>query len=319
MRAAVVTELGTPPVLTDRPEPDDPGKAVVELRAAALNPVDLAMAAGRFPIGSPPLPYVPGVEAVGTVVRSSRFPAGERVFAFGKGLGLATDGTFAERFLAPEDALYEVPGEIDDARAVAFGVPGLAAWLPLTWVTTVQAGEGVLVLGATGSLGSVAIQAAKLLGAGRVVGVGRNPERLARARAYGADETVEIGPDLAARIGAAFGDTPPAVVVDGLWGEPVAAALAACAPGARIVQLGQSAGPEATIPSGLVRGKQLRILGFTDFAVPADVLTKGYRELLGHVAAGRISLDVETLPLARLDEAWERQAQGEGVKLVLTP
>ena len=96
------------------------------------------------------------------------------------------------------------------------------------------------------------------------------------------------------------------------------AALAASAPGARIVHLGQSAGPEATIPSGLVRGKQLQILGFTDFAVPAEALAIGYQELLGHVAAGRISLEVETLPLDNVGEAWERQAHGEGVKLVLT-
>ena len=318
MRAAVISELGGAPAVTDRLEPDDPGKALVELVAAALNPVDLAIAAGRFPAGSPPVPYVPGVEAVGTVVRSSRFAAGTRVYALGGGLGVATDGTFAERFLAADTALHEVPEGIDDVRAVAFGVPGLAAWLPLTWMTTVREGESVLVLGATGAVGSVAIQAAKLLGAGTVVGVGRNPERLARAKSYGADEALTTGPELAARLRAAFGERPPTLVLDGMWGEPIVAGLTVAAPGARILHIGQSAGPEATIPSGLVRGKQLLIHGFTDFAVPADAFARGYRELLAHVAAGRISLEIETVPLERIAEAWARQSRGEGMKLVVT-
>jgi NADPH2:quinone reductase len=318
MRAAVVTELGSPPSLTDRPEPDDSTKALVELRAAAINPVDLTVAAGRFPLGHPSLPYVPGVEAVGTVVRSSRLPAGTRVYACGGGLGVGTDGTFADRFLASEEALYQVPDGIDDARAVAFGTPGLAAWLPLSWLAPVKEGERVLVLGATGSVGAVAIQAAKLLGAGFVVGVGRDPERLERAKALGADAVVPIGPELKDGLAAAFGDGPPTLVVDGLWGEPIVAALSVAARGARIVHLGQSASPEATIPSGFVRGKSLQILGYTNFGVPQDTFRDGYEQLLGHVAAGRITLDLEAHPLDRVAEAWARQAAGGGVKLVLT-
>jgi NADPH2:quinone reductase len=317
MRAAVITELGNSPFLTDRPEPDDSGQALVELRAAALNPVDLAVGSGNFPAGHPPLPYVPGAEAVGTVVQSSVLAEGTRVFACRGGLGVARDGTFAERFLAPEESLFEVPDGIDDSRAVAFGIPGLAAWLPLTAVAPVREGDRVLVLGATGCVGTVAIQAAKLLGASRVVGVGRSPERLVRARAYGVDETIELGPDLARRIGAAFGDEPPTLVLDALWGEPVVAAIAAAARGARLVHVGQSAGPDATVPSGPVRVKQLQIFGFSDFSVPADVFASGYRELLGHVAAGRISLDIEEVPLERVADAWERQGRGEGVKIVL--
>ena len=318
MRAASIAELGAAPSLTDHPEPEGDGLAVVELRAAALNPVDIAVGSGRFPAGHPTLPYVPGVEGVGIVVRSSRLSPGTRVYACGGGLGIATSGTFAERFAAPESALYEVPDAIDDVRAVAFGTPGLAAWLPLTWLAPVREGESVLVLGATGAVGSVAIQAAKLLGAGLVVAAGRSAERLERARSYGADASVELGPALADGLAEAFGDRPPTLVVDGLWGEPIVAGLAAAARGARIVHLGQSAGPEATIPSGLVRGKGLQILGYSNFSVPGEVFGRGLSELLGHVAAGRIALDVETLPLERVADAWQRQAAGGAPKLVLT-
>jgi NADPH2:quinone reductase len=319
MRAAVISELGSPPAVVERPEPDGSDKALVALRAAALNPVDIAVGAGRFPMGHPPLPYVPGVEGVGEVVRSARFAAGTRVYACGGGLGVGTDGTFADRFLAAETSLYEVPDGIDDARAVAFGTPGLAAWLPLTWLAPVREGDIVLVLGATGSVGTVAIQAAKLLGAAFVVAVGRNPERLERAKALGADAAVALGPDLGERLAEALGDRAPTLVLDGLWGEPLVTALGVAARGARIVHLGQSAGPEATVLSGPVRSKMLQILGYTNFGVPADVFRKGYESLLAEVAEGRISLDIETVPLDRVADAWQRQSAGEGVKLVLTP
>ena len=318
MRAAVVSELGKPPALVERPDPEGEGKAIVEFAAAGVNPVDLAVASGRFPGGSPPVPFVPGVEAVGTVVSSSRFAAGTRVYATGAGLGVAMDGTFGDRFLAPEAALIDLPDGIDDVRAAAFGVPGIAGWLPLTWLAPVREGESVLVLGATGAVGSVAIQAAKLLGAGSVIAAGRSPDRLERARGYGADAVVVIGPDFGERLAEASGDRPPTLVVDGVWGEPLAAALAVAARGARVVHLGQSAGPTATLLSGHVRTKQLQILGYSNFGVPPEDLRKGYHDLLGHVAAGRISLEIETYPLDRVAEAWARQAAGEGVKLVLT-
>lgn len=321
MRAAVVTEHKAPPAVAERGEPSPgDGKALLQLRAAGLNPVDLAIGSGTFGAGSPPLPYVPGVEGVGTVLRSGRFASGVRVWACGRGLGLAFDGTFSERFAVPEEVLIEVPGEADDRLAAALGVVGLAAWMPLTWLAPVRKGESVLVLGATGAVGSVAVQAAKLLGAGRVVGVGRDPARLERARSAGADAVVAYeGEGLPGRLAAAFDGAPPTLVFDALWGPAVEAAVAVAAPGARIVQLGQSAAPAATLLSGHVRGKQLQILGYSNFTVPGDALATGYRDLLLHAAAGRIAIDVEALPLERVAEAWTRQAQGTDAKLVLVP
>lgn len=321
MRAAVISEYQVPPALVERDEPQAAeGKAVLELRAAGLNPADLAVASGSFPFGSPPLPYVPGIEGVGTVVRSGRFAPGTRVWASGRGLGVGTDGSFSERFAASDDVLVEVPGGADDLVAAALGVVGLAAWMPLAWLARVRPGESVLVLGATGAVGSVAVQAAKILGAGRVVGVGRDAARLQRASELGADAVVELeGEGLAERLAAAFAGAPPTVVFDTLWGPPLEAAAAAAGPGARIVHLGQSAGPTATLVSGVVRGKQLQILGYSNFTVPQEAIADGYRDLLGHAAAGRIRVDAEAIPLGSVAEAWARQAQGAGTKLVIVP
>ena len=117
----------------------------------------------------------------------------------------------------------------------------------------------------------------------------------------------------------ALADAGWSLVVDLLWGPPLEAAAAVAGPGARIVHLGQSAGPVAALASGLVRGKQLQILGYSNFAVPADALAKGYAEVVGHAVAGSLRLATDVLPLGRVGEAWERQARGHDVKLVLVP
>lgn len=292
---------------------------MVELRAAALNPADLAIASGSFPAGSPPLPYVPGIEGVGSIVESDRFAPGTRVWASGRGLGVTSDGTFAAQFAASDDVLIEVPAAADDLLAAALGVVGLAGWMPLAWAAPVRASESVLVLGATGSVGSVAVQAAKILGADRVVAVGRDPSRLARVRELGADATVELGgEDFGELLAAAVHDASPTLVIDALWGAPLEAALAVTAQGARIVHIGQSAAPIATIASGLLRGKQLQILGYSNFAVPQVALAKGYTDVVEHAVSGRIRIDVEAFTLERVAEAWARQAQGPDAKLVLT-
>jgi NADPH2:quinone reductase len=192
--------------------------------------------------------------------------------------------------------------------------------MPLTWLAPVREGETVLVLGATGSVGTVAVQAAMLLGAGRVVAVGRDEARLAAARELGADATVALGgDDFRDRLTAACEGAAPTLVVDLLWAEPVEAAAAVAGAGARFVHLGQSAGGIAALASGLVRGKQLEILGYSNFAVPADALARGYAEIVGHAAAGRIRLATRAVSLDRVREAWEDQSSVRDAKLVLVP
>ncbi len=322
MRALVVAELGALPALREVADPvRRPGEALLEMLAASLNPVDLGVASGRFFAGSPPVPYVAGAEGVGRVLDSEAYPAGTVVWTGMQGLGIDRDGVLAERAVAREDGLVPVPDGADPVVASALGIAGLAGWLPLAWRAPVRGDDRVLVLGATGTLGLVAVQAARILGAARVVAAGRRREALERAVGAGADATVRLegSGDLAALLRDASGADGPTLVVDPLWGEPIVAALHAAAPRARIVQLGQSAGAEAAIPSGAVRGKELEILGYTNLRVPFGVLADGYRTLVGHAIEGSVRIDVERVSLGRAPEAWARQASGAGTKLVVCP
>lgn len=202
-----------------------------------------------------------------------------------------------------------------------WGSPALPGWLPFAWRAPLTGGETVLVLGATGSVGLVAVQAARLLGAARVVAAGRSAAGLERAAQYGADATLRLDEsgDLVAAFKEAFDGEGPSYVFDPLWGDPAAAAIEAAAPRATIVNLGQSAGATAELASAAVRFKSLSVLGHTNFAVPRDELAEHYRRLVTHAVAGEIRLDVERVPLRSVTDAWRRQTEGAGSKLVLIP
>lgn len=308
MRAAVLPEFGATP---EPREADDPeaaeGEQVVEVAAAGLNPVDLARAQGTFHGGSPDPPYVVGAEGV------ARVDGGLAYFN-------SSRGSMAERAAVRTEELVPLPEGLGAAQALCFGIAGLAAWLSLEHRVGVNEGETVLVLGASGTLGMVGVQAARLLGAGRVVGAARDAERLRRAEELGADATVVLGSDDdAAALAEACGGEGPDVVVDPLWGEPGAAALEAAAPRARIAQIGQSAGVEATVASATIRGKGLSILGFTNFQVDVETRKAAYRRMAEHAAAGELTCDVEEFPLDDIAGAWERQAGGPQSKLAIIP
>jgi NADPH:quinone reductase len=311
MRAAVISELGRPPELADRPDPS--GEAIYEVSAVSLNPIDVNVGAGRHFGGHPELPYVPGCEGVG------RAPDGTRVYLFGDGLGLSRDGLLAERAAAPADLGIPLPDAVSDEIAASCGIAGMAGWMPVAWRAPLREDDRVLVLGATGTVGLVATQVAKLLGAKRVVAVGRNPERLKRAAELGADATLSLEvDDLVAGFKEAAGGNGPTYIVDTLWGPPAAAAIQAAAPGWRLVQIGQSAGAEASLSSAAIRGKMGELYGYTDFAVPRDEFREQYLRLVGHAAAGEVVFDIATYPLERIAEAWERQVNGANAKLVVT-
>jgi NADPH:quinone reductase len=310
VRAAVITELGRPPELADRPEPS--GDAIYEITAVSLNPVDINVGAGRYFAGHPELPYVTGCEGVG------RAPDGTRVYLFNDGLGLSRDGLLAERAAAPSDLGVPLPDAVPDEIAAACGIAGMAGWMTVAWRAPVRKDDRVLVLGATSTVGLVAVQAAKLLGATHVVAAGRNVERLKRAAELGADATVNLEEDdLVSAFKEAAGGDGPTYIVDTLWGPPAAAAIQAAAPGWRSVQIGQSAGAEASLSSAAVRGKMGELYGYSVFAVPRDEFREQYLRLVGHAAAGEIILDIAKYPLERLAEAWERQAAGPNAKLVV--
>ncbi|MDQ2982654.1 MAG: zinc-binding alcohol dehydrogenase family protein, partial [Actinomycetota bacterium] len=235
----MISELGRPPELADRPEPS--GEAIYEISAVSLNPIDINVGAGRYFGGHPELPYVPGCEGVG------RAPNGGRVYLFSGGLGLSRDGLLAERSAAPADLGIPLPDAVSNEIAASCGIAGMAGWMPIAWRAPVRKDDCVLVLGATGTVGLVATQAAKLLGARRVVAVGRNPGRLKRAAELGADVTVSLQEDdLVAAFREAAGGDGPTHIVDTLWGPPAVAAIQAASPGWRLVQIGQSADAEVT-------------------------------------------------------------------------
>lgn len=316
MHAAVLHAHGATPVYERFEEPvAGEGEVVVELAAAAVNPVDVRKASGAYVSGPPPLPSVVGSEGVGRIAGDGR-----RVYF---GAPVAPFGAFAERALVRAEDPIELPDAIDDGLAAALGIAGLAAWLPLARRARLQPGETVLVLGATGVVGQLAVQAARLLGAGRIVAAGRDAETLARARRLGADATVDLsaageGETLTAAFREAAGGALD-IVHDPLWGAPAAAAVEALGVGGRLVQLGQSAGAEATFVSASVRGRQLEILGHLNALVPADVRRDAYRTLVEHAVAGRIEVEVERMPLREVADAWERVQRSPHRKLVLVP
>jgi NADPH2:quinone reductase len=316
VRAAVVEALGAPPRVVDRDVPvPTSGEVLVEMVAAALNPMDLAVWRGTFWAGHPSVPYVPAAEAVGRVVSDGA--DGPLVFAYGGDLGVARDGTASELFVAPRDVLIDVPPAVDPAVAAALGTAGLAGWLPITWRARAGPGDVVLVLGATGTAGRVALDAARSVGAERVVAAGRDRERLDAVSAL-ADATVWLGgDDLSGALARACGGEAT-VIYDPLFGQPLEAALAVAARGARIVHVGASASPTATLPSALIRGRSLSILGFANRSVPREVVVEAYRTMARRAADGVLSLDVVTTPLDRFNEAWAALERGS-VKQVVVP
>ena len=302
MRAAILREFGEPPEIEDFDEPPGGGARVL---AAGLNPIDLRLASGE--LQRPPLPMVVGKEGVAEL-------DGRRVY-FDSG------GAFAERVALDPAEVVDVPERLPEAHALCYGVAGLAAWIALEQRAGVREGETVLVLGASGAVGMIAVQAARLLGAGRVVAAARNPQRLERARELGADATVRLdaaGPELTDRFReAAGGDLD--VVFDPLWGEPAAAAVVALGFRGRLVQLGQSAGAQATLPSGPIRFRELSIVGHTNFASPFPVRRAALERMFSLAVAGELVAESEELPLGQVAVAWARQAESPNVKLVLRP
>src|ERR1700682_2200798 len=186
MRAAVIERHGEPPVMREMPEPVADKAAVVEVIAAALNPADLSIASGKFYTGPPPLPYVPGGEGVGRLLQNGT--AGPRVFF----RAAMPNGSLAERAIVSGGQTVTIPDGVPDGLAASLGTPGIAAYLALTRRAQLKPGETVLVLAASGVLGAIAVQVARLLGAGRIVAGARDEHGLARARELGAHARVDL-------------------------------------------------------------------------------------------------------------------------------
>ena len=302
MLAAVLEKVGEPPVVRDFDDPD--GNDAVTVRLAGCNPVDLALASGQ--LGDPETPKVVGKEGIGLTADGARVYFDSPPSPF---------GSWAQRTRVDPDKVYPVPDDVDDDLAVALGIAGLAAWLPLTRHADVE-GKNVLILGATGVVGHIAVQAAGLLKAGRVVAAGRDPDALNKTRDLGADAIVRLDDDTPFPLGKEAGDGYD-VVIDTIYGDPFLAALDATAPGATLITIGEGAGPSADVPFRKLMGRT-HIGHMNDF-MPADVVRTAYEELTAHAAAGRIHVETTRYGLGEAQRAWQAQAEGPHVKIGVEP
>ncbi|WP_172582407.1 quinone oxidoreductase family protein [Subtercola boreus] len=320
--AAIIDRPGAEPRTGSIDLPQrEPGLTLLAVLAAPLNPLDLLIASGGFHSARHEEPYVPGSECVGTVLESDSHPVGTTVYAE-LHVSPAAPGAFATHVLVADHLITILPAGIDPVRAAAVGNSGIAAYLPLIETVALRAGETVLVLGATGAVGQLAVQVAHRLGAGRVVGVARDREALERLLTIGADAVVELraneeAEQLAERIRAVSG--PVDVVFDGIYGLPLEAALHVAAPRARLVNVGNLAGPTAEVPAGLLRGKQLTLSGFAGINVPPAEKQAALAWLWKAVSAGELDLAITTVTLEDLPRAWRAQAASPHAKYIVVP
>ncbi|MBR7743110.1 zinc-binding dehydrogenase [Phycicoccus sp. BSK3Z-2] len=325
MRAATVTAHGAHPEVLERPDPvAGDGEVLVAVTAAAITPLDLLCAGGRSYFGAPALPYVPGVQGVGVVREGPNGLVGRRVW-FASPAGMAPgDGGMADLAVAAEGSVMAVDADVPDPVVAALGLSAVAAWEVLEGRARLAAGESVLVLGAGGVVGQVAVQAARLLGARRVVAAARSERAREAAVASGADVVVplvdgEDAADLTSRLVEAA-EGPIDVVVDPLAGVPGTAAVGALADGGRLVNLGSSAGPAVTVDSATVRSRSAAVLGYTNNALTPQRRAEVLRTVVDHAAAGRLHVTHEVLPLDRVADGWRATADGSAAgRVVLVP
>ena len=303
MRAALLTAYGQPPWVAERPVP----AGAVRVTAAPIVPLDLLCATGTSYFGAPPLPYVPGVQGVGVL-------DGRRVF-FTTGAGMAPgDGSLAEHAAGAD--LVPLPDGVPDELVAALGLSAVAAWLALTWRAGLRPGERVLVLGAGGAVGQVAVQAARALGASAVVAASRRARHRQIALDRGGTASVDLSTvdGLAERIRDAAGG-PVDVIVAPVGGDTATAALLALGEHGRLVHLGASGGPTATFSSAALRGGSHSILGYTNNAVTPAQKAEALQAVLAH----RCTVTYETVPLTEVADAWVRAGAGPDGRLVVVP
>src|SRR5215471_16683422 len=193
MPAAVIHQHAAPPEHVTRPMPRrGPGQALVRVTAAPISPLDLLCASGTSYFGPPKLPYIPGAQGVGVVVEADKLAPGQRVW-FSCDAGMKPgDGSMALYCVIEESAALALPDQVENDLAAALGLSAIAAWMALTWRGRLQPGEQVLVLGASGAVGQVAVQAARILGARHVIAASRDEDGRARAFSLGADAVVDL-------------------------------------------------------------------------------------------------------------------------------
>jgi NADPH:quinone reductase-like Zn-dependent oxidoreductase len=334
MHAAVVTTFGAAPRYQEFPTPvPADGEMLIDVLASGLHPRVRSQADGSHYTSTDELPLVPGIDGVG------RGPDGLlRYFV----LPDTTMGAMAEQTVIDIRRSLVLPGTVDPVAVAAAMNPAMSSWVALRRRVPFQPGQDVLVLGATGNAGQLAVQIAKLLGANNVIAAARHPDRLAALPAFGATATVLLGDpaadpaaDLAAtataadpaaagtadRLGQTAADVD--VVLDYLWGEPAAAAMTAVLTNRADrskpltwIQIGSVAGRTAPVPSAALRSARLAIVGSGQGSVGAREYLAELPALIEEIAAGALKVDARAMPLADVEQAWAADARQ---RIVLIP
>jgi NADPH:quinone reductase-like Zn-dependent oxidoreductase len=316
MQAAVVSVLGQPPQFRSFPDPEPmQGEVVVEVRAAGLHPIVKALAAGSHYASGGELPMVPGLDGVGVL------EDGQRVYF---GFARRPWGTMCERTIATPNRCLAVPDGLDDTIAAAIPNPGMSSYLALKERAALKPGETVLISGATGVAGRLAVQIARHLGAGRIIGSGRNAASLQSA---GVDAVIDLSqPDEQVRDAfAAEAERGIDVIIDYLWGRPTELLLEALAKGfkptgsrsIRLVEVGDMAGKRISLPGATLRSVDLKLLGGGFGSVSLERVLEAIPTLFALAAKGVLTVDVEPTPLSDVEAAWSREAGGRRIVFVV--
>ena len=301
MKAAVVTGPGRTPAYSDFPAPTAAdGERLVAVTAAALTQLARGRASGVHYSASGAYPFVAGVDGVG------RLADGDRVYFL---LPRAPYGAFAQETVVPDAQCVLLPADLDDVTAAAIANPGMSSWAALVDRAKLAAGETVLVNGATGASGRLAVQIARRLGASKVVATGRNRAALA---SLGADSVIALSGDdseVEERLRGAFADRID-VVLDYLWGRSAELLLSAAAKAApktaeiRFVQIGAMTGGQITLPADVLRSAPIHIMGSGLGSVAAPRLLAAIRAVLAAAKPAGLQIAARTVPLAAIEAAW---------------
>jgi NADPH2:quinone reductase len=308
MRAALIETFGSPLRVGEIPDPPlGPGEVVVSLTHAGINPIDLRLGEGSA--GRVPLPFVPGCDGVGAA-------DGSPVVVYGSGIGLSRPGTYAERVAAPEASVVPIPAGVDPVQAAGIGLAGVTAWGIVHGSAAVTAADRVLVLGASGGVGTLVVQLARATGA-RVWSHTATEKDVALQRQLGAEEVVVGGAD---ELREAARPLAPTVVIDALGGAFTGAAVLVVAPGGRLVVFGASAGRSGDVDMATLYRKAVTIRGHAALTTPEHEVRRALEACLELMATGGLRAHIDAvMPLDEVNEAHRRLAQRETTgRLVLS-
>jgi NADPH:quinone reductase-like Zn-dependent oxidoreductase len=320
MNAAVVHAFDLPPRYTTFADPmAAEGETLVNVSAAGLHPIVKALAKGTHYGSAGILPFVAGIDGVG------KLEDGTRVYF---GIARSPFGTFAERSLAASWMCLPLPEAIDDVTAAGIANPAMSSWVALTARAKFVAGESVLILGATGVAGQLAIQVAKRFGARRIIAVGRNPQALQKLSALGADAVISLEQDPALLVSAVRNEIAEAgvdIVLDYLWGQPAELMFQAISQKGlqkstariRFIQIGESAGKTISLPAATLRSSGLELLGSGFGSASLDQIRQALGEFFQIAAKEPFQFRTKAAPLRDVESLWNTAE--EGTRLVFQP